>query len=194
MSKLLVVVDYQNDFVNGSLGFPGAEALEEPICRKIEEYKARGDDVAFTFDTHGEDYLETQEGKNLPVTHCVRGMPGWELYGRVADYCDALTPCFHKPAFGSMALAYYAKTQGYEEVELCGLVSNICVISNAVLVKAALPEARVSVDARCTACADPAMNESAPAVLGGPPVAVTTRKTTTNGAGPHGRPAPFRFI
>ena len=89
MSKLLVVVDYQNDFVNGSLGFPGAEALEEPICRKIEEYKARGDDVAFTFDTHGEDYLETQEGKNLPVTHCVRGMPGWELYGRVADYCGA---------------------------------------------------------------------------------------------------------
>ena len=66
MSKLLVVVDYQNDFVNGSLGFPGAEALQEPICRKIEEYKARGDDVAFTFDTHGEDYLETQEGKTCP--------------------------------------------------------------------------------------------------------------------------------
>lgn len=175
MSKLLVVVDYQNDFVNGSLGFPGAEALEEPICRKIEEYKARGDDVAFTFDTHGEDYLETQEGKNLPVTHCVWGMPGWELYGRVADYCDALTPCFHKPAFGSMALAYYAKTQGYEEVELCGLVSNICVISNAVLVKAALPEARVSVDARCTACADPAMNEKALDVMEGLQVAVTNR-------------------
>ena len=85
----------------------------------------------------------------------------------MADYCDALTPCFHKPAFGSMALAYYAKTQGYEEVELCGLVSNICVISNAVLVKAALPEARVSVDARCTACADPAMNDKALVVMEG---------------------------
>ena len=88
---------------------------------------------------------------------------------------DALTPCLHKPAFGSMALAYYAKTQGYEEVELCGLVSNICVISNAVLVKAALPEARVSVDARCTACADPAMNEKALDVMEGLQVAVTNR-------------------
>ena len=145
MKKLLLVVDYQKDFVDGSLGFSGAEQLEGPICEKIEACRAQGAEVAFTFDTHKENYLETQEGRLLPVPHCILGTPGWELYGRVADYCTPGTPCFHKPAFGSMALAYYVKTQGYEEVELCGLVSNICVLSNAVLVKAALQAASLNV-------------------------------------------------
>ena len=175
MKKLLLVVDYQKDFVDGSLGFSGAEQLEGPICEKIEACRAQGAEVAFTFDTHKENYLETQEGRLLPVPHCILGTPGWELYGRVADYCTPGTPCFHKPAFGSMALAYYVKTQGYEEVELCGLVSNICVLSNAVLVKAARPECRVVVDARCTACADPAMQQKALDVMEGLQIQVIGR-------------------
>ncbi|WP_455766663.1 cysteine hydrolase family protein [Anaerotruncus colihominis] len=86
MKELLVVVDYQNDFVSGSLGFEKAASLEDTICHKIEAYRSRGADVVFTFDTHDADYLDTQEGKCLPVVHCVRGTPGWQLCGRVAGY------------------------------------------------------------------------------------------------------------
>ena len=176
MKKLLVVVDYQRDFVDGSLGFPEAQLLEGPICEKIGTCLAQGAEVAFTFDTHKDNYLETQEGRLLPVPHCIQGTAGWELYGRVAGYCTPKTPCFHKPAFGSMSLAYYAKTQQYEEIELCGLVSNICVLSNAVLVKAALPECRVVVDARCTACADPQMQQKVLDVMEGLQIQVIGRE------------------
>ena len=85
MKRLLVVVDYQNDFVDGALGFPGAEKLEKPIADKIAAYREAGDEVAFTFDTHRRNYLDTQEGKNLPVAHCVEGTPGHDLYGQVAN-------------------------------------------------------------------------------------------------------------
>ena len=88
MKKLLVVVDYQNDFVSGSLGFPKAAQLEEAIIKKIEDYRAAGDDVVFTLDTHGPDYLSTQEGKNLPVEHCIKGTDGWQLYGKVAALAE----------------------------------------------------------------------------------------------------------
>ena len=91
MKRLLMVVDYQNDFVDGALGFPGAEKLEKPIADKIAAYREAGDEVAFTFDTHRRDYLDTQEGKNLPVAHCVEGTPGHDLYGQVADAIP--TPC-----------------------------------------------------------------------------------------------------
>lgn len=175
MKKLLVVVDYQKDFVDGALGFPGAEKLEGPICEKIERYNKNGWDVAFTYDTHGADYLKTQEGRKLPVPHCVKGSDGWRLYGRVEQYRTQTTPCFEKPAFGSMELAGYAAEQGYEEVELCGLVSSICVISNAVLVKAALPEARVTVDARCTGGGDRALHEKALDVMSGLQIEVVNR-------------------
>ncbi|MEM1485626.1 isochorismatase family cysteine hydrolase [Oscillospiraceae bacterium PP1C4] len=175
MKKLLVVVDYQNDFVSGSLGFPKAAELEEVICRKIEQYKTRGDTVAFTFDTHDADYLQTQEGRNLPVEHCVKGTQGWQLYGKVAACCDETTPCFYKLAFGSMELARYVQAEHYDEIELCGLVSNICVISNAVLLKAALPEAVVCVDANCTASFDCVMNEKTLDVMEGLQIKVSNR-------------------
>ena len=173
MKKLLIVVDYQKDFVDGALGFPGAEKLAGPIQNKIEVYRAAGDEVVFTFDTHGPDYLQTQEGKNLPVSHCLEGSEGWGLYPplTVAEG----EKVFRKPTFGSADLFDYLRSNAYESIELVGLVSSICVISNAVLVKAALPEARVSVDARCTACADPAMNEKALDVMEGLQVAVTNR-------------------
>ena len=175
MKKLLVVVDYQKDFVDGSLGFPRAAALENAICSKIEEYRAEGAEVVFTFDTHGTDYLRTQEGRNLPVEHCLKGSDGWELYGKVAGYRLPGDRVFEKPAFGSMELAEYIRAGSYDEVELCGLVSNICVLSNAILAKAALPEAVVMVDAACTDCMDPQMNQKTMDILEGVQVKVINR-------------------
>ena len=171
MKKLLVVVDYQNDFVNGSLGFPGAEALEEAICEKIRAYQKAGNDVVCMLDTHGEDYSETQEGHKLPIPHCLRGTQGWELYGKTAEL---LKDCrkFEKPVFGSAGLFEFLRETPYSSIELCGLVSNICVISNAVLARTAQPEAEIVVDAACTASNDPALNEAVLRVLEGLQVTV----------------------
>ena len=164
MKRLLIVVDYQNDFVDGSLGFPGAELLEEPIAAKIEEYRSAADVIAFTFDTHRCDYLETQEGRNLPVEHCI------ELI-RPTD------EVFEKPSFGSADLFEWlrAAQPPFKSIELVGLVSNICVISNAVLAKAACPEVPVIVDAACTASFDDSLNEKALDVLEGLQVQGTNR-------------------
>lgn len=181
--KLLLVIDYQNDFVSGALGFAGAEKLEPAIVAKIREYKARGDEVAFTFDTHSEDYLTTQEGRNLPVLHCVRDTWGWQLAGAVADECDGSTPRFIKDTFGSLKLANWLAGKDYESIELVGLVSNICVISNAVLAKAALPQAAITVDAAATASHDPVLHSKALDVLEGLQIAVSNRadKEPTDG-------------
>ena len=170
--RLLVVVDYQKDFVDGALGFPGAEKLEAPICEKILQYKNNGDDVVYTMDTHGEDYLETLEGRILPVPHTVEGTPGWELYGNVKQ---ALEGCreFRKPTFPSGALYEYLKGKAYASVELVGLVSNMCVISNAVMVKAALPNAEIFVDINCTASFDAELNQKALDVMAGFHVKIT---------------------
>ncbi|MBE6836581.1 MAG: cysteine hydrolase [Ruminococcus sp.] len=167
MKKLLVVVDYQNDFVNGTLGFDGAEKLEERICEKISEYRKNGDDVCFTFDTHFENYLETMEGKKLPVVHCVKGTDGWNLYGKTAELKIEEDMCFEKNTFPSLELGKWLENKSYDTVELVGLVSNICVLSNAVIVKAALPEAEIIVDAKCTASADDTMNRKALNILSG---------------------------
>ena len=161
MKKILVVVDYQNDFVNGALGFKKAETLEGVILQKITEYRDNGHDIAFTFDTHSEDYLRTQEGVNLPVKHCIKGTVGWELYGMVKDNCMEADQRFEKTAFGSLELVRYLEEKKYDSVELIGLVSNICVLSNAILAKAALPEALVIVDASAVASYDDKLNSSA---------------------------------
>lgn len=166
MKKLLVVVDYQKDFVNGALGFDGAERLDAVIADKIRAYKSAGDDVVVTYDTHGADYLQTQEGKNLPIEHCIKGTGGWELFGETA-VAAAGCPCFEKPTFGSAALFDYLRERDYAAIELCGLVSNICVISNAVLAKTALPEAEIVVDAKATASFDEGLNEAVLAVMRG---------------------------
>lgn len=176
MKKLLVVVDYQIDFVTGALGFAGAEKLDAPIVKKIKAYRAEGCDIAFTFDTHTENYLATQEGRKLPVTHCIKGTEGWRLFGETAHQLEDDDAVFYKPAFGSMELAAFAQQNQYDCVELVGLVSNICVISNAALIKAALPEAEVIVDASCTSCFDPAANEKALDVMEGIQITVINRK------------------
>lgn len=166
MKKLLVVVDYQKDFVDGALGFAGADRLDAVIAAKVRAYRAAGDDVVVTYDTHGADYLQTQEGAKLPVPHCIKGTDGWQLFGETAA-AVAGCPAFEKPTFGSAALFDYLRENAYGSVELCGLVSNICVISNAVLAKAACPEAEIIVDAAATDSFDKELNAAALDVMAG---------------------------
>lgn len=165
--KALVVVDYQVDFVDGSLGFPGAEKLEPVILDKIADCRSSGGQVIFTLDTHGENYLSTAEGRKLPVPHCIKGTPGHALYGKVAQAVQPEDIVLEKPAFGSLELADLLRRIQPDEVELCGLVTDICVISNAVIAKAALPESRVAVASRACAAADRAAHENALAVMRG---------------------------
>ena len=175
MKKLRIVVDYQKDFVDGALGFPGAELLDVPIAAKIAAYHAAGDDVVFTFDTHAPDYLSTQEGRKLPLAHCIRGSEGWALYGETARAAREDDRRFEKPTFPSLALGEWLKGQNYGQIELVGLVSNICVLSNAVIAKAALPEAEIVVDAACTASSNADLHQKCLDVLEGIQVTVTHR-------------------
>ena len=161
MRKCLIVVDYQNDFVTGSLGFEKAELLDGRIANKIEKYRNDGWEIVFKFDTHEENYLQTNEGRNLPVEHCIKGTDGHKLYGKTAKMQKESDKCFYKPSFGSAELFEYLKSEKFDRVELCGVVTNICVISNAVLAKTALPEAEVSVDSACVASNDDNLNKSA---------------------------------
>lgn len=165
--KALVVVDFQNDFVEGSLGFPEAKNLEPVIAAKITECRRNGGKVIFTFDTHGENYSETAEGRKLPVVHCIKGTHGHRLYGSIAGMVKQEDTVIYKNSFGSTELAHVLEKNGFEEVELCGLVTDICVISNAIIAKAALPESRIVVDSKGCACADKAAHENALAVMRG---------------------------
>lgn len=166
MKKLLIVVDYQKDFVDGALGFAGAEKLDGIIAAKVKQYQAAGHDVVVTLDTHGEDYLLTQEGEKLPTPHCIRNSAGWRVFGETAGLVEDCR-AFEKPAFGSLGLLTFLCEQRYSVIELCGLVSNICVLANAVLAKTAQPEAEIIVDSRATASFDARLNEQALNVLEG---------------------------
>ena len=146
MKKCIIVVDYQNDFVSGALGFPGAEKLESVIVEKLKTYIKDGHDIIFTLDTHMSDYLETQEGKRLPIVHCIDNSFGHNVYGRVNDYLKHAKKVFRKSTYGSLELGDFLSKQAYDEIEVVGLVTNICVISNVIIAKAALPEARIVVD------------------------------------------------
>ncbi len=161
MQRCLIVVDYQNDFVSGSLGFPGAELLDSLIVEKIQKYRANGDVIVFTFDTHDSNYLKTQEGKNLAVPHCIKETVGHNLYGETAKQILDGDKCFYKRAFGSDELYEYLKETPFERIEIVGLVSNICVITNAVLAKTAQPETPIVVDAECTASHNPNLHQAA---------------------------------
>jgi len=176
MKKILVVTDYQNDFVNGVLGFNKAEIIENVILNKIAEYRDSGHDVAFTFDTHYENYLSTLEGSNLPVEHCIKGTKGWNLYGKVESQCLDADKRFEKTTFGSMELASHLKAENYESVEFVGLVSNICVLTNAILAKTVLPESLIIVDASATASYDENLNDAALDVLESVHVKVVNRR------------------
>lgn len=151
--KYLIVVDMQNDFITGSLGTKEAQAIVPAVVKKVREYNGR---VIFTKDTHTADYLNTQEGKKLPVEHCIEGQEGWQLFGELEklaqeDGCKI----YKKPTFGCVELAADLKAvndgEPIGEIELCGLCTDICVISNALLLKAFMPEVPVCVDASCCA-------------------------------------------
>ena len=148
--KLLIVVDYQNDFVDGALGFEGAEKLDEIIAQKIKEYHKNNDEVVFTLDTHYKDYSESLECKYLPVPHCIKDTEGHKLYGKTANSIGKNDKVFEKLTFPSLEVAVYLKDKAYECVEIVGLVSNICVLSNAIMVKSALPDTEIIVDANYT--------------------------------------------
>ena len=136
--------------MEGSLAFKGASELENVIYHKILSYKNRNDDIIYTFDTHDKNYLNTREGKKLPIVHCLKGSVGHQLYGKVRELIDEKSIIFEKNTFGSLELANYLKNKDYQEIEICGLVSNICVLSNAVLVASALPNSKIVVDALAT--------------------------------------------
>lgn len=154
MKKTLIVVDMQKDFIDGALGTKEAVAIVENVKKKIAQYQQNGDEIIFTRDTHQSDYLNTNEGKNLPVEHCIKGTDGWKIQEGLevpgAIYID-------KPTFGYMNWKEY----NLEEVEMVGLCTDICVVSNALIIKATYPEIQVSVDASCCAGVTPESHTAA---------------------------------
>ena len=148
MKKTLIVVDMQNDFIDMALGTPEAVAIVPKVKAKIEAYRQKGDEIIFTRDTHEENYLDTPEGKKLPVKHCIRGTRGWQIAeGLYLDGCRIID----KPNFGWP----HWQEEALEDVELIGLCTDICVVSNALLLKANMPEVKISVDAACCAGVTP---------------------------------------
>lgn len=154
MKKTLIVVDMQNDFIDLALGTKEAEAIVPAVKKKIEEYKNAGNEIIFTRDTHLENYLETPEGKKLPVPHCIKGTKGWEIADGL--YVEG-SKIIDKPNFGWP----HWKEENLEAVELIGLCTDICVVSNALIIKASFPDAAVSVDSSCCAGVTPESHEAA---------------------------------
>ena len=155
MRKILIVIDMQNDFIDAALGTKEAVAIVGAVKEKIRSYPV--EDVIATMDTHGENYMQTQEGKYLPVPHCIKGTEGWQIRPDIAELLgDAMI--IEKPTFGSTELAETLKALSEREtieMELIGLCTDICVVSNALLLKAAMPEVKISVDASCCAGVTP---------------------------------------
>ena len=159
--KVLLVIDMQNDFIDGSLGTKEAVAIVPAVAEKIRARKAEGWQIVFTRDTHGEDYMETNEGKHLPVVHCIEETPGWEIRDDL-DTEGALV--VNKPSFGFTGWTDVFEDvlgEAPEEIELVGLCTDICVVSNALIVKALYPEIRISVDPACCAGVTPESHEAA---------------------------------
>ena len=165
MRKILIVIDMQNDFIDGALGTPEAVAIVENVKTKIKKYAP--EDIFATMDTHTPDYLNTQEGRNLPVEHCIKGTDGWQIRPDIAELLDG-AKIYEKPTFGSTTLAKdIAKIAVKEniEIELVGLCTDICVASNALLLKAHMPEVKISVDPACCAGVTPESHEAALATM-----------------------------
>lgn len=162
--RALVVVDYQNDFVDGALGSPDAVAICDAVCDLAEAYLSAGDDVFVTMDTHDEGYMGSLEGRFLPVPHCIRGTEGWRLHGRLREIvsrggCTVL----EKGTFGCERLL--GLLRGYDEIELCGVATNVCVLANAVIARTAAPDARVVVRRSAVASYDRDLGERALGLL-----------------------------
>ena len=161
MRKLLVVVDMQNDFIDEALGTEEAEAIVPKVIEKIRQYDVN--DIFATRDTHEKEYMTTQEGKYLPVEHCIAGTQGWEIEKKISELIKGAT-IIDKPTFGSVKLAEMIKEISQKEeieIELVGLCTDICVVSNALLLKAYMPEVKISVDEACCAGVTPSKHDAA---------------------------------
>ena len=160
MQNILLVIDMQNDFIDGALGTPEAVAIVPKVREKIRNFDGT---VLFTRDTHGENYMETQEGKNLPVPHCIRGTDGWQIRPELEEL--RVTEPIDKGTFGSDELGKILRDLNDEDpigiITVIGLCTDICVISNALLAKAFLPEVPIEVDASCCAGVTPESHENA---------------------------------
>lgn len=161
--KLLVVIDMQNDFITGALGNPECAAVVPNVVKKVDACLKKGQDVVYTADTHDKNYLRTQEGRKLPVEHCIKPSEGWQLIPQLQD--KKLLRGFEKNTFGSTELAEWIQEMQYTQVELIGVCTDICVISNAMVIKAFNPEAEISVDAACCAGVTAASHENALAAM-----------------------------
>lgn len=161
--KVLLVVDMQKDFVDGMLGTKEAQNIVSNVREKVEQHQQAGGLVIFTKDTHSANYLNTKEGKKLPVPHCIKGEEGWMLIKELEELVTEDTPIYEKKTFGSVALGkdLKAKEKEIEKVELIGLCTDICVISNALLLKAYIPQIEIVVDAKCCAGVTPESHENA---------------------------------
>ena len=162
--KVLVVVDMKNDFIDGSLGTKEAQEILPQVAEKVRGFDGR---IVFTRDTHEEDYLHTQEGRKLPVKHCIRNTDGWQIHETLQPFCSGQP--VNKATFGSVELGKQMAAWNQEEpitsIELVGLCTDICVISNALLLKAFLPETEIVVDAACCAGVTPESHERALAAM-----------------------------
>lgn len=154
MKKTLIVVDMQNDFIDGALGTKEAVAIVPQVKAKIQQYVQNGDEIIFTRDTHGDNYLDTPEGKKLPVLHCIRQTAGWQITEGV--YVEGYK-IIDKPNFGWP----HWDEERLEAVELIGLCTDICVVSNALIIKALFPDASIAVDAACCAGVTPESHRAA---------------------------------
>ena len=145
--KYLIVVDMQVDFITGSLGSELATAIVPNVVEKVKNFDGK---IISTRDTHYDNYMQTQEGQKLPVPHCIKDTDGWQVCNELLPYVETVTD---KVTFGSVELPQIIRNYGepIEEIELCGLCTDICVISNAMILKAAFPEVKISVDASCCA-------------------------------------------
>ena len=161
--KVLFVIDMQVDFVTGALANEEAQTITGRIVDKVKAYQEAGDFVFFTRDTHGENYMETQEGRLLPVPHCAEGTDGWQIVDELKVFANK-DNTLDKPSFGSLELPkwVYKKTDGdFDEMEFCGVCTDICVISNAMIMKAAFPEISLTVDGSCCAGVTPESHQTA---------------------------------
>lgn len=154
MKKTLIVIDMQNDFIDGALGTKEAEAIVNNVKNKIDKYEKNGDEIIFTRDTHQKNYLETPEGMKLPVEHCIEGTYGWEI----AEGLERENARYiNKPTFGYTGW----NSMKFEKIELVGLCTDICVVSNALILKSQFPDAKISVDSSCCAGVTPESHNSA---------------------------------
>ena len=154
MKRTLIVIDMQKDFIDGALGTPEAQAIVPAVREKIGTYRKRGDEIIFTRDTHGPDYLSTPEGRKLPVEHCLKGTPGWELAPGLWEPGEKI---IDKSTFGYTGWG----DMEFGEIELVGLCTDICVVSNGLILKAMFPEAEITVDPACCAGVTPESHQAA---------------------------------